>query len=257
MRKKVFIREKLRQNKPVIGTWSNIPSPIVADIIASSGIDFMVIDCEHGPLNFETAMQMMIACEANLVSPALRIGSIHAEEMQKALDIGAHCVHVPNISTVEQAKRCVEIFKYPPAGQRGFSPFTRAGLYGSCPSKEIFEFANTEPLLAIHIEDMNGIENIETILDVKGIDIIFLGLFDLSKSLGMPGEITHPKLLSLLERLTKTILSKGKHPGTIVTNKEQLQRSLDYGMQYITYSVDCCMLKNSYKEILHGTWASK
>lgn len=250
MQKTVFIREKLKQGQPVIGTWSNIPSPVVTDIMASSGVDFIVIDCEHGPLHFESAMQMMMACEANHVSPVLRVSGIHANEMQKALDIGAHCIHVPNVSTVKDAEKCVEIFKYPPLGQRGFSPFTRAGGYGSNPSKETIEYANQELLLAIHIEDASGIAAIEEILQVAGIDIVFLGLFDLSKSLGIPGEITHPKLLALLKQLTALILSHGKYPGTIVMSQEQMERSLDYGMQYITYSVDCCVLKNSYKEIV-------
>lgn len=250
MRRPIFIREKLEQGKPVIGTWSNIPSPIVTDIIAGSGLDFVVIDCEHGPLHFESAMEMFIACEANRVSPVLRVDSICSESIQKALDIGAHCIHVPNISTVQDAKKCVEFFKYPPIGKRGFSPFTRAGGYGAGLYNEVVESANRDPLLAIHIEDEEGIRNIEEILKISEIDIVFLGLFDLSKSLGIPGEITHPKLLEILQKLTRMILLQGKYPGTIVMNKEQLQRSLDYGMRYVTYSVDCCVLKNSYKEII-------
>lgn len=250
MEKAVFIREKLKRGEAVIGTWSNIPSPVVTDIIASSGLDFIIIDCEHGPLHFETAMQMMVACEANRVSPCLRIGAIQAVEMQKALDIGAHCVHIPNISTAQEAQKCVEIFKYPPLGARGFSPFTRAGGYGGMLPKAVVEYGNREPLLAIHIEDARGIENIHEILQVAGIDIIFLGLFDLSKSLGIPGEITHPKLLDLLKQLTHTIRSQGKYPGTIVMNSEQLERSLDFGIQYIAYSVDCYVLRNGYKEVI-------
>lgn len=257
MKKNSLLRQKLQQNKPVIGTWCNIPSSFVTDIIASSGLDFLIIDREHGPITFETALQMVVACEANQVSPSLRIGSIHAEDMQKALDIGAHCVHVPNISTVEQAKQCVNIFKYPPIGQRGFSPFTKAGGYGSHPAKELMAHANEGPLLAIHIEDLQAVENLEAILHVSGVDIFFLGLFDLSKSLGIPGEITHPKLLSLVEKMTKTILSHGKYPGTIVTNQSQLKQSLDFGMRYIAYSVDCCMLKKCYQEMIHGTWPKK
>lgn len=255
--RKIYLREKLKASQPVIGTWCNIPSPIVADIISSSGVDFLIIDREHGPIHFETAQQMIIACEANQTSPVIRIGAPNPEEAQKALDIGAHCIHIPSISTVQQARKCVEIFKYPPLGNRGFSPFTRAGLYGSVPAQEIFDHAMSEPLLAIHIEDLTAVQSIDELLDLDGIDIFFLGLFDLSKALGIPGQITDPELLSLVEQLTLKIRNKGKYPGTIATTKEQLQRYLDCGIQYITYSVDCCILKNSYKEVIHGAWACK
>lgn len=251
MLRRNFLKEKLESGKTVIGTWAVIPSPITADIIASTGIDFIIIDAEHGPLNFETAQNMVIACESRNVSPVMRLGSVSEANILRALDIGVHCLQIPNISTVEEAKKLIRNVKYPPEGNRGFSPFTRAGNYSIESAKELTKAANENVLVAIHIEGREAIENIDTVIKIKGIDIIFLGLFDISKSMGIPGDVTNPKLLEIVEQLTQKINKSGKYPGTIVNNIGQLRHYLEMGVRYITYSVDCDILRGSYGKILN------
>ena len=244
-----FLKQKLESGRAVIGTWAVIPSPIVADIIAASGIDFIIIDSEHGPINFETAQQMVIACESRGVSPVMRVGGVIEAEILRALDIGTHCVQVPNVTTRSDVERLVKFFKYPPTGNRGFSPFTRAGNYSLENARTLTTTANENVLTAIHIEGKDAIDNIDEILQTPYLDIVFLGLFDISKSMGMPGDVDNPVVLRFLETLTGKINQAGKYPGTIVTNVGKMSQFLNMGIKYITYSVDCEMLSSNYKAI--------
>lgn len=249
MLKKNFLKEKLESKKIVIGTWSVVPSVIVIDIIASSGIDFVLIDSEHGPISFETAQNMVIACESHNVSPGMRVAGIIESDILKALDIGVHCLHIPNIKTKKDIEKSVELVKYPPLGKRGFSPFTRAGNYSLERVKELTAVANRSVLLAIHAEGKEAIDNIDEILNIKEIDIIFIGLFDISKSLGIPGDVDNPKVINILKKMVKKINKAGRYPGTIVNDINQLKRAVEYGVRYITYSVDCEVISSSYKQI--------
>jgi 4-hydroxy-2-oxoheptanedioate aldolase len=244
-----FLKEKLSAGAMVIGTWSVVPSVIVADIIASSGLDFLIIDSEHGPVSFEMAQNMVIACESRGVSPVMRVGGVIEAEVLRALDIGAHCLQVPNITQKEEINKLVTYAKYPPVGNRGFSPFTRAGNYSLERAKELTGVANAGVLLAVQIEGKEAIDNVEEIVKMDHVDIIFIGLFDISKSMGVPGEVDHPMVIKTLTGLIKSITNAGKYPGTIVTDMAQLQHCVDLGVKYITYSVDCEVLGKAYKNI--------
>lgn len=251
MLKENFLKEKLESGQSVIGTWSTIPSTITTDIIASTGIDFIIIDSEHGPISFETAQDMAITCESHKVSPVMRVGTIDEIDILKALDIGVHCVQIPNINTKKDVEKIVQFSKYPPIGTRGFSPFTRAGNYSIESSKSLTGKANQNTMIAINIEGEEAIRDIDEILKIKELDIIFVGLFDLSKALGIPGDVDNPKVLDYLRVLTEKINDCGKFPGTITTSKEKITRFLDIGVKYIVHLVDCEMLRNSYSEVIN------
>lgn len=249
MLRKNYLKDKLEKGGPVLGTWSMIPSTVTADIIASTGLDFMIIDAEHGPVSFETAQAMVMVCESRGVSPVMRVGSINESDILRALDIGVHCIQVPNIETKQDVLDLVELATYPPIGKRGFSPFTRAGNYSIENSTILTGQANENIMIAVNIEGKNAIENIDEILKIKELDIIFIGLYDLSKALGMPGEVDHPKILDYLAELTQKINLAGKFPGTIATSERNMEKFISIGLKYIVYLVDCEMLRMSYQKI--------
>jgi len=251
MIKSNFLKTKLAKQKTTIGTWSVIPSPIVADVIASCGIDFIIIDMEHGPASFETAQSMIMACESRNVSPVIRVTGVNESEILKALDIGAHCIQIPNVSSLESLKEIVRYAKFPPLGNRGFSPFTRACNYSHLESQNYTEKSNENSMIAVHIEGAKAVENIDELLTVPEINIFFIGLYDISKSLGIPGQVDDERVLQLLKKAVKKINAAGKYSGTIATNKDQLKQFIDMGISYITYSVDCEMLSRSYQELNH------
>lgn len=247
MLKKNFVREKLLSGLPVIGTWIVIPSIISSDIIASSGIDFVIIDREHGPISFETAQEIVIACESRSVSPIMRVGDIDKSSIQKALDIGNHGIQIPNVSNLKEAKQVINFSKYPPIGNRGFSPFIRAADYTNKNSNKLINNSNTNTLVVLNIEGSDAIKNLDEILSVNNIDIIFVGLFDLSKELGIPGDIENQMIYDKLNIIVEKASKFNVHIGTIATSTPQMKKFIDIGLKYIVYGVDCNILKNSYE----------
>lgn len=249
MKRLNFLREKIRSGEPVLGSWAVIPSPITADIIASTEIDFLIIDQEHGPISFETAQQMAIACESRGVSPIMRVGGVNEADILKALDIGMHGIQIPNIQNSSDVNRVIAYSKYPPVGNRGFSPFTRAGDYTMENAQHLTQYANEHTILAINIEGKDAINKIDEILTIPELDVIFIGTFDLSKSLGIPGQVEHPDVMQLLDDLTQKINAAGKYAGTITTKPEHIPYYLEKGLKYIVHLVDCEMLRSVYKNI--------
>lgn len=249
MLKTNFLKQKLQSGKTVLGTWSIIPSTVTTDIIASSGVDFIIIDAEHGPISFETAQNMVMVCEARGVSPVMRVGNINEADILKALDIGVHCIQIPNINTKKDVEQIINFAKYPPIGSRGFSPFTRAGDYSIQNSTTLTHKANKNTMIAINIEGKEAIEEIDSILEIKELDIIFIGLFDLSKALEIPGDVNNKIVLEYLEQLTLKINQAGKYAGTITTSQDKITSFVNIGIKYIVHLVDCEMLKNSYLEV--------
>ena len=251
MLSKNYLQEKLTNNQQTIGTWNIINSPMLVDVIASTGIDFIIIDAEHGNFSYETAQIMVSICQSYQVSPIMRVGEINESLILRALDIGMHGVQLPNIKTAEDAQMFVQYAKYPPMGARGFSPYTQAGLYDLNNAKIMPEIANNNTLLIANVEDEIGLRNLDGIAKTDGIDVVFIGLFDLSKSLDMPGDISNEKVMNKLDEAIKIIHNSHKKVGSIASTPEMLSILKDKKLDYITYSVDTGMVQKAYKEIIH------
>ena len=251
MLSKNYLLEKLNNGQKTIGTWAIINSPMLIDVVASTGIDFIIIDAEHGGFSYETAQTLVSICQSHNVSPIMRVGEINESLILRALDIGMHGVQLPNIQTAEDAELFVQYAKYPPLGIRGFSPYTKAGLYDVNNAKKMPEISNSNTLLIANIEDEIGLSNLDSILKIKGIDVIFIGLFDLSKSLGVPGDIQNKMVLNKLDEAVIKIHSYNKKVGSIASSLEMLTLLKNKELDYITYSVDTGVVKNAYQEIIN------
>jgi len=245
-----YLQEKLKSGKQAFGTWNVINSPMLVDVIASTGIDFIVIDAEHGAFSYETAQTLVGVCQSYQVSPIMRVGEVNESLILRAMDIGMHGVQLPNIQMAEDAQRFVKYAKYPPIGARGFSPYTKAGLYDVNNAKAMLEAANQNTLLIVNIEDEIGLKNLADIAKVDGIDVIFIGLFDLSKALGVPGDVGHKRVLNKLDEAIEIVHGCHKKVGSIASNYEMLNTLKGKGLDYMTYSVDTGMVKDAYQRAL-------
>jgi len=248
--KENFVLNKLKAGKTVLGTWVVIPSVVNIDIITSTGLDFVIIDREHGPIGFEKAQEMAIACESNGASPIMRVGDIDKAASQNVLDIGMHGIQVPNIDTITDAEKVIEYSKYPPRGNRGFSPFTRAGGYSIYNSEPLMKTANDNSLVVLNIEGLDAINNVDDILAIDGVDVLFVGLFDLSKALGVPGDVENPLIMEALELIIQKANKAGKYVGTIATSFERVRFFKSIGVKYLVYLVDCDMLRSAYSSVI-------
>lgn len=246
----MIFRNKLQNRELVVGTWFTIPSITVADIICTSDLDYLIIDREHGPHSFEGVLNAAVAAKANNVASVVRCTDVNSAEILRCLDVGVDGIQVPNISSVSQVNALLTDALYPPEGNRGYSVFTRNGQYGAIPARNMPAKRNEETAIIINIESADSADHIEDFLEIDRIDAFFIGLFDLSKSLGAPGDFTTSPFRKRVEKVTSACKAAGKSVGTICNNSDTANRFIDMGMNYIVYSVDNNIIRLAYQDFV-------
>lgn len=242
------IKEKMKKGTSVIGPFIKIPSPEIMEIIGLSGFDYVIIDCEHGPLDMLSAQNLIRAAKLRGMDAIVRVGSNDPLKISRALDIGADGVQIPQIVNKQDALDAVKYSKYSDMGERGVCKYVRAADYTFTEANEYFKKSNEEKLVIIHIEGLEGITNIDEILDVEGIDVIFIGPYDLSASMGLIGDVRNEKVQKELAYIVKKAKEKNKIIGTFADDIESAKHYRGLGIEYISYSVDVGIIANKFKE---------
>ncbi|MDF2724731.1 MAG: 2-keto-3-deoxy-L-rhamnonate aldolase [Paenibacillus sp.] len=219
------------------GVFIGFPSTQMVEMAAYNGFDAIVIDNEHGMLSAENVEHMVIAAELAGATPLVRVVSSDAGEILKALDRGAHGVHVPQVDTKEQALSVVDAVKYPPIGKRGAAFSMRAARYGTVPIHDYLPQANRETLVCIHIESDKAMGNLDEILSVPGIDMVYIGPTDLSVSLGYEGRIDHPEVMKAIDAIYKTAKQFGVAVGIHTKDAKGARMRSDWGADYVSLTV--------------------
>lgn len=248
--RKNALKAKLKSGGTVFGAWSNLSSTTSINVLGETGLDFAIIDMEHGPTTFQTAENQLFAAEAANMSPIIRLGEDGAPHILHALDIGAQSILVSQVSTVEQAKRIADSCRYMPTGNRGLSPFTRNHGYSEENLKQKMETANEQMFVGVLVEGEEGIKQIPEIAKVSGVDMIYIGIYDLSMACGVPGDLTHPKVLSIMKEYAKVIEEAGIVAGSVARDREYMKILLESGFRFISYRADSAILRDGYKNAL-------
>lgn len=245
------IKKKLEEKKPVIGTWNTLASPLVTEVMAQAGFDFQIIDLEHGPFVLDQVYAHVAACEGTgTCSPLVRIPANEEWMTLQALDQGAHGVVVPHVQDGDGAEKLASDLHYYPEGERGFTPFSKAGGFTNENVAEYVKTANREIIGVVLIESLASLENVAAIASQDGIDIVYFGAYDLSQELGHPGETRHPDVISAINRGVDEVHGTGKCPGGFVPqSKDDIKWLLDLGMGFITYEVDSSILLRHIEDV--------
>ena len=246
------LKQNLKKGKHVFGTWSNIASPTVTNILANTGIDFIVLDLEHGASSFETVESQIYAAEAEGVSPIVRLASGDRIDILHALEIGAVNILISQVTSVEETAGIISACKYFPKGDRGVSLFTKNHGYSDRNSKEKMEKINNETFVGILLEGEDGLNNIEEICALDNLDMIYLGIYDISQSLGIPGEVENEKVIKLLKDLGKLSKSYDVAFGSVAPNEQYLNLLIECGFTFISYRADSAILVDGYRESKNG-----
>jgi 4-hydroxy-2-oxoheptanedioate aldolase len=225
------LKEKLNANIPTVGPFVNTPSPALVEAMGWLGFDFVIIDCEHGSMGYETAENMIRADELSGITPIVRIGMNVQQHIQRYMDAGAHGVLIPLINNASDARAVVDSVKYPPVGKRGMFG-GRPTRYGLQETAAYLKEANENTFVGLQIETLDGIENQDEIIATEGADLVFLGPGDLSTSFGLPGQPAHPKVIETIEGLTRKILAAGKQVGTITADAGQAKHWNSIGIRW-------------------------
>lgn len=258
MRKPNTLKRRLRAGEVVVGMWCTLPSPGVINLIAAAGFDFVIIDLEHGPADFETAEDLVRAAESEGCCPLIRLGQIDEDRIIKSLDIGAHGVLVAHVEEPRDAEEVISLVKYSPLGRRGFSPYTRAGGYGSAGIERHTETENAETLAGVILEAKGGVENLEAIARTPNLDLIYIGAYDLSQALGMPGQVQHPVIRQHLQEGIGKIRAAGLAAGGYVAKGfEDMTWMIDMGMQFITCLPDVTVFHDACAKLVGDFQAAR
>jgi len=238
------LKQKLQRGRAVLGTWNTLGSPLVTEVLAQGGVDFQIIDLEHGPFNLDQIHLQVSACEgAPDCTPLVRVPANEEWMVLQALDQGAHGVVVPHIPNSEVAQQLVSSVKYHPLGGRGFTPFSKAGGFTNRDTVGYVKRANQATLSVVIIESKEGLEKLDEIVAVEGVDVVYFGAYDLSQALGHPGEVRHPEVVAAIEKGVQSVSSAGKWAGGFVPQShDDIKWLLDMGMRFITYQVDSNIL---------------
>lgn len=242
------LKKRLQQGETLIGTLLSLPSPEIAEIMSMVGFDWLFIDLEHGPHGFMELQRMLQAMKPGC-SPLVRVPEVSESNIKKVLDIGAEGIIVPKVNSAEEAQRIVSYAKYPTQGVRGVGA-ARAHGYGLS-FKEYVERANKETLVVIQIEHFEGVNNIKEIVEVEGIDVIFIGPYDLSASFGVAGQVEHPLTKLAIEKVEKACANARIPMGYFGTSPEAVKSyQQKEGYQLIACGTDSGFLIEKGKSVL-------
>jgi len=248
--KKNHLKEGLVNGKTVFGPFLKLTDPAVVEIMGFAGFDFVIIDQEHGPISVQSAQNMIRAAESVNITPIIRVADNDESLILRALDIGAQSVQIPQINCKDDATQAVKSVKYSPQGVRGVCRYVRAANYSSMDKFEYFESANQETMIIIHIEGVKGINNLDEILSVSGIDVVFIGPYDLSQSLGIPGKVNDPLVIEKMKEVVTKCKKQKIAVGTFADDVQTAKRWISLGVQYMSFSVDVGILYNESNNII-------
>ena len=199
-----------------IGSWVTLSHPGIAEIMASAGFDWLAVELEHSAITIREAEELIRVIELKGVVPFVRLSSNNPEQIKRVMDAGSHGVIVPMVNSVQDAETAVAAVKYPPRGKRSFG-LARAHGYGTA-FKKYLEWQEEHTMVVVQIEHIEAVKNIDLILSVPGVDAYFVGPYDLSGSLGIPGQLTIPIFLAQWIRLNALVrLAENQAENTLLS----------------------------------------
>ncbi len=247
-----LVKRKLKSGKPSVGTWISIGHPDVSMYLADLGFDWLVCDMEHGPYGPETYHFMAQAMLYNRGScmPMARIPWNDLIWAKKALDAGATGLVIPRVESAEMARESIRITKYPPEGERGAGPRMAAFM-----DPDYFATANNETLVVVMIETWKGLDNIDEIFGVEGVDACFVGPSDFTLDMGIHRQYIHPDFIVALDRIVKAGEEHGVAPGMHCTTgpgPTNINEALERGFRFCAVDSDVGFLRAAASRALKG-----
>lgn len=242
------LRSKLNKNELTIGTWVTIGHPSIIEILSSAGFEWITLDIEHSSFSIETVQNLLGHIQGNDMQGLVRVSKNEEVVIKRVMDAGADGIIVPMVKNKEEAEKAVSYVKYPPIGRRGVG-LSRAQKYG-IGFEDYKKWVQNESIVIAQIEHIEGVENLESILKTDGIDGIIVGPYDLSASMGYPGEYHRPEVKKALETVVQITKELKKPLGFHVIESQyaDLKRRIDEGYTFLAFSLDFFFLGDRARE---------
>ena len=251
------LKKKLKNNELTIGSWIMIGNPMSVEVMALAGFEWLVVDIEHTSIDWTTAENLIRTIQSNGLKALVRVSKNEEVVIKRILDMGADGIIVPMVCSKEDAIQAVEYAKYPPIGKRGVGLY-RASGYGT-KFEEYKKWVNEELIIIVQIEHIDAVNNIDAILEVEGIDGTIIGPYDLSGSMGYPGEFERDDVKAAVQTVLDRCKAKGIPSGfhVVDTDPQKLQVKIDQGCTFLAYGIDYFFMRdaamNGMKALKEGT----
>ncbi len=239
--------ERLRARQPLIGVWMQIPHVMVAETLAQSGADFILLDGEHAPIPPDALIGLLPAIERFEMPVIYRVRSNSPELIKGALDAGVSGIMVPMVNSVDEAQAVIDAAKYPPMGKRGVGPWRAANYY--LDDGEYLQKANAEIPVVVQIETKEAVAAVDKIAAINGVDVLFVGPFDLCMSMGLePGKL-HPELIAAYKKVNAAARKHGVTTAIDVGSLDFIKPYRELGFSLLTHGLDSQFLVDGSRQV--------
>jgi len=245
------VKALLRDGRPACGMFATIPSVATVQIMAASGLDWVLIDMEHGAIDHATAHAMIAATTGTRLVPIVRVAGTSAEHAKRPLDLGAMGINFPMTTRPEDAVTAARAVRYPPAGDRAWGPFL-APFHWGLSMRDYIDTADDAILTVITIEDVGALACIDDVLATPGIDVAVIGPGDLATSMGFKGRTDHPDFLALVATFEAKIRASGVAMGGPAPTPAKTNEMIARGYRFLGIGVDSLLLQRGIAAALEG-----
>jgi len=243
------LRRRIQARETLFGAWDSLGSPGSAELLGRAGLDWVVVDLEHGNTTEADLLAHLTAIESTGSAALVRPQSAERLRMGRALDLGAEGLVVPRLDTIEQVVEAVTFLRYPPAGQRGVALLTRGARLGTVNHAGVAAL-NDDIVGIIQIESPSALEASDAFAATDGVDVLFVGPADLSHSLGIPGQFANPTYQTALRKVVQACRAHGKAAGILLYDKAAFKPHLDLGFTFVGIGADVSFVNDGVKAAL-------
>lgn len=242
------LRQRLQRGDVLLGQLLlEFFTPGIGPMLDACGLDFVIYDMEHGRCDITMLEQMVASCRGSNIVPMVRVPDLNFAPLSRVLDVGARGVMVPRVETRQQTEEIVRQLKYAPQGKRGVALGVAHDLYRAA-GPEFFEQANEETMVIALLESTRAFENLESIISVPGLDVAWVGHYDLTSSMGLPGQFDHPRFLQAMEDLVAVCRRHGVAPGFLPATEESAAHWISKGFRMLSLGSDIGVFLRTMKK---------
>jgi 2-keto-3-deoxy-L-rhamnonate aldolase RhmA len=242
------LKSKLLNGEAVHGCWLALGSPLTAEIVASAGFDWVLIDLEHGAGSEADVLNQLQAIAHTGAAGFVRVESVNRQRILRVLDMGAAGIMCPQVSTADEAKLMVDSMRFPPQGSRGIARFVRSANFGEN-FPEYIQTANDSLLGVAQIESLEALKHLDEIAATDGIDVLFIGPSDLSAALGIFAQFNHPLYIDTVKAIVAAAQKAGKATGILLANANDYATYYNYGIRMIACGADSAFVADSARAL--------
>jgi len=245
---KATLKKRMEDGEVLFGTFYKFNNAHLTEMLGLAGFDFIIVDGEHSTFSYSEMQDTVRIANGVGMHAVIRVPSGLAEHVLHACDLGAQGVQVPSLRSPADARLAAQSMRFYPIGNRGFATTTRAARYMFSDTQDFLDYSNNELLCVIMVEQLEMVEQLDELCSIPTVDVLFIGPGDLSQAVGKPGQTGCDEVLTIARKIVDTSLKHGKLLGMYCATLQDVERAIEWGVQYVAFSAELNMIANKFRE---------